>query len=445
MSRKLVSVRTIDALRPIPGADAIEVATIGGWELVVKRGEFEVGVPCLYFEIDSFLPKHVPAFSFLMTRGLRTFEGVEGHKLKTIRLRGQRSQGLALPLTMFAFMEPLLRGVQTTDEELANYWLPAEKIPMWREYFFGMHEYEAALAPQDFDWAPMFDVVKWEVELPASLKGQAKGTFPSFIRKTDQERCQNMKQEIFGSPDETYVFDVSTLPQEAIDAMLQKGHLQVINGIYHRIVSGLAGQDPDTVYEVTLKVDGSSFTAYVKADDDGNVVTGVCSRNLELKVNDENKDNAFVKMFVESGLQAAMIEMYNNPNNHIPDGRPFAFAVQGELMGPGIQSNREGFTENKLFVFDIFDINQGFYMPPMFRHDVVEELQKLGAKLEHVPILDACAKLSDLGLHDIASILAFANGPSINNPVREGVVFKRMDGQFSFKAISNLYLEMEKD
>ena len=60
--RKLVTIRTIDGLEPIEGADVIEVAVIGGWKLVVKRGEFKVGDQCVYFEIDSFLPDGVPAW-----------------------------------------------------------------------------------------------------------------------------------------------------------------------------------------------------------------------------------------------------------------------------------------------------------------------------------------------------------------------------------------------
>lgn len=96
--RKLVTVRQIDALNSIEGADAIEVATIEGWKVVVKRGEFAVGQQVVYIECDAFLPEGNPAWQFLIDKSPRIFEGVKGHKLRTIKLRGVTSQGLVLRL-----------------------------------------------------------------------------------------------------------------------------------------------------------------------------------------------------------------------------------------------------------------------------------------------------------------------------------------------------------
>lgn len=98
MTRRLATFRTIDDLSPIEGADLIEVATIGGWKVVVKKGEFKVGDGCVYFEIDSFLPDGVPAWQFLVDKQGREFEGVRGHRLRTVKLRGTTSQGLVLRL-----------------------------------------------------------------------------------------------------------------------------------------------------------------------------------------------------------------------------------------------------------------------------------------------------------------------------------------------------------
>src|SRR5277367_4813561 len=99
MERKLVTIRQINSINPIPGADAIEVASIEGWRVVVKKGQFHIGDYGVYFEIDSFLPENDPRarYAFLMKSGLREFEGVRGHKLRTVKLRGQISQGLVLP------------------------------------------------------------------------------------------------------------------------------------------------------------------------------------------------------------------------------------------------------------------------------------------------------------------------------------------------------------
>ena len=96
--RKLVSIRTIASVEPIPNADAIEVAVVDGWKVVTKKGEFKAGDLCVYFEIDSFLPDGVPAWQFLVDKSSRIFEGVKGHKLRSIKLRGVTSQGLVLRL-----------------------------------------------------------------------------------------------------------------------------------------------------------------------------------------------------------------------------------------------------------------------------------------------------------------------------------------------------------
>lgn len=98
INRKLVTIRTIDAIGPIEGADAIEVATIGGWNVVVKKNEVKAGDKVFYFEIDSFLPDGNPAWQFLVDKQGRTFEGRLGHRLRTVKLRGTTSQGLVLRL-----------------------------------------------------------------------------------------------------------------------------------------------------------------------------------------------------------------------------------------------------------------------------------------------------------------------------------------------------------
>src|SRR5262245_53917451 len=95
--RKLVTLEKIAALEPIPGADAIDAATVRGWTVVVKKREFQLGEDVVYFEIDSFLPLDDERFAFLEPRGSKTVEGVRGHVLKTVRLRGVYSQGLVLP------------------------------------------------------------------------------------------------------------------------------------------------------------------------------------------------------------------------------------------------------------------------------------------------------------------------------------------------------------
>lgn len=165
--RKLVTIRQISAIEPIPDADAIEVATIDGWKVVVKKGEFEVGQHVLYFEIDSILPEGNPAFDFLMARGCKDQTtdqpGVtlRGHRLRTIKLRGQVSQGLVLPIPYEVEIE-IGEGKISNDEDLTA--------------FFGVKKYEKLI--------------------PASLAGQMRGEYPQWMPKTDQERIQNCFNDI---------------------------------------------------------------------------------------------------------------------------------------------------------------------------------------------------------------------------------------------------------
>lgn len=435
--RKLVTVRTIDALDPIEGKDLIEVATIEGWKVVVKKGEFKIGDPCVYFEIDSFLPDGNPAWQFLVDKSSRTFEGQKGHKLRTIKMGGQISQGLVLPLCAVEYIDLIVNGqpeYETFDD--------ATGVAI-----ASICEQQKHLAIRDIDFSALLGIKKYEAPLPAELAGQAKGLFPSFIQKTDQERCQNLKAEIFGYEDVLVPFDETAVPSEVLRELEIKGVVRAVevDGVYPVFMKVLSAKaSPDDVYEITMKLDGSSMTGFGRLVDDSvdGVAAkvyedGICSRNLQLKINEENASNTFVSTFINSGLRKA-IEAYVLETGH-------SIAVQGELMGPNIQGNREQFKDFKFFVFDIYDIDQGHYYPPLLRTNVFNRLKELGANIEHVPVIDPIVKLGELNLNSIEDLLNFAEGPSIKHPVREGLVFKRMDGQFSFKAISNAFLAKEKD
>src|SRR4051812_3845182 len=103
--RKLASILRIVNIAPIPGADAIERADVLGWSVVVKKGEFAVGDLAVYHEIDSFLPASEPAYAFLMDKAVE-FDGTQGVRLRTIRLRKQLSQGLLIPVGAFKCLAP---------------------------------------------------------------------------------------------------------------------------------------------------------------------------------------------------------------------------------------------------------------------------------------------------------------------------------------------------
>lgn len=177
----------------------------------------------------------------------------------------------------------------------------------------------------------------------------------------------------------------------------------------------------DGEYEVTIKLDGSSMTAY-----HFNGQAGVCSRNLDLV---ESDDNTFWQVARKHGLPMRLAKAcveFDQPG----------IAIQGELMGPGIQGNRERLDAHELFVFDIFFPAIQRYATPAERHAIVEYLG-----LKHVPVLFYRAKLPA----SVDDALALAEGESLTeNTLREGLVFKRNDGERSFKAIANSYLLAEK-
>jgi RNA ligase (TIGR02306 family) len=156
MERKLASIRKVTDIQEIVGADAIEVAVVGGWKVVTKKGEYEPGDLCVYCEIDSFLPIK-EEFEFLRKSSYKKMGDQEGFRLKTIKLRGQVSQGLILPMSVFGD--------------------------------FGWTAYEG------LDVTERLGIVKYEPPIPAELAGKVKGPFPSFLHKTDEERVQNISVE----------------------------------------------------------------------------------------------------------------------------------------------------------------------------------------------------------------------------------------------------------
>lgn len=112
-TRKLATVRRVAELLPIPNADAIECAVVDGWKVVVKKGEFRPGDEGVYFEIDSLLPVRDERFSFLAKGAV----GQEYARLRTIKLRGQISQGLLLPASTFPELD---RGEELTGETVSE-------------------------------------------------------------------------------------------------------------------------------------------------------------------------------------------------------------------------------------------------------------------------------------------------------------------------------------
>lgn len=329
--RQMATVRKIDAIDPIENADAIEVATVGGWKVVVKKGDFQVNELAVYCEIDSWIPTEVAPF--LSKGDPREYDGITGERLRTIRLRGQVSQGLLLKS---------FGGVEGDDVSEA------------------------------------LCIRKWEAPINAQLAGMAKGNFPSAVPKTDQERVQNLKKELS------------------------------------------KWSELDLSWEITEKLEGSSMTCYMSPEGEFEV----CSRNLSLK---REGGSTFWKVAIEQNIEQKM-----------RDRKMFGAAIQGELVGEGIQGNIYGLKGHHFYVFDIYSVEEAEYLPAYERTTLLDVLD-----FNHAPIIKSVTKIS----YDMSTLIENADGASClkKDQVREGLVYKCLEmPELSFKTISNKYLLKQK-
>lgn len=357
--RQLVTIRKIAAINDIPGADRIKVATIDGWEVVVKAGEFEVGDYCVFFEIDSLLPVLEP-FMFLTDKAKVYGEDPNPRiRLRTMKMKGQISQGLALPIDILD--------------------------PYWEHHSDTLDEY--------------FDVTKYEP--PICLDGVSArnpaGSFPIFIPKTDEERCQNIFNEYKEKYSDVKFIKSLKLDGSSITMAWLTDPIHFSSGIKD-LETGLYAHDYDDAQFI------------------------VASRNQLLRYDQNN-------MFWRGVENTQVIERMKELGK--------AVAIQGELMGPKIQGNRENLADYKVFAFRAWWINE-------HRMATHEEFCDLCATLglTMIPQLGECYPFDKY--ENVKEMLADADIPSINHSIAEGVVYKSVslvDGQsIHFKAINNKFL-----
>lgn len=219
----------------------------------------------------------------------------------------------------------------------------------------------------------------------ASLAGDAMGPFPSFIPKTDEERIQNLK-------------DYFTTMK-------------------------------NRVFQVTEKADGSSVTMFYSPTVDPENPFGVCSRNLRLKPKTEAGVVPLAwQMADRYFVEAALKKLYEEHGIEL--------AVQGELVGPGINGNRDLRTEHEWLVFRMFDIKKQKFVAP----DEAHSLATRKFKFPHVRVLAEDAPVF-ANWPDFDSLMEYAQGKTLRGHEREGIVCKTVDHPYvSFKVVSNKYL-----
>jgi len=374
MERKLATIAKIESIHSIEGADNLEMAIIRGWQVVVKKGEFKPEYLCVYVEIDSVMPER-PEFEFLQPRNYR---------IKTVKLRGQVSQGIAFPIN-------ILKSVGT--------------IVPWPSFKPGvppllMHppkeNEEGKLIGTGFtkivegeDVTEILGIEKYDPPIPACLGGVAIGKFFSHSIKTDEERIQNLTK------------------------------------IY---------EDYRTKYTwtATEKLDGTSctFTVYENT-------FGVASRNLRLKEHPENELNSFWKFARENDIEEKM-------RNFMEKTGMEALTFQGELIGEGIQKNKYKLKGQDVRFFRVFDPIKYTFIPAL---QSIDAIHGMGLRFVPVietdmTLPDTVKELLDFAdgvslLYDTAREGVVFVAETLIDPTAD---LSRYQGRLSFKVISNKFL-----
>lgn len=255
---KLTEVTKILELNPINGADRIERAKVLGWDVVVRKGLHQVGDTVIFVFPDTNIPK-----KFLD----ESYEGEEKVRLKTVKMKGQYSAGLILPLSVLGWSVL----VPTIGDDVSG----------------------------------LLNIEKWEAPISPQLAGIALGGFPSIVSKTDEDNYRSNPEAIKELQDDRF---------------------------------------KDQVFYATTKYDGSSATYILDPNGD---TFRVCSRNLELK---KASNNTLWKMADKYKIEETL--------------RLFGkhYAIQGEIVGEGIQSNPIKLTGQHFHVFLIKDLNTNTWL-----------------------------------------------------------------------------------
>jgi hypothetical protein len=359
--RKLGSIQRIISLTPIEGADKIEKATVLGWELVVKKGEFQPGQLCVYCEVDSIMPDQ-PQYEFLRDRKFR---------IKTIKLKGQVSQGICFPLSI---LPPKHKGWNEGDDVTE---------------LLGIKKHDPQAEIESKDSARINDIHKRRID-KFLLRNKwyrnfmftpTKSPWPSFIKKTDEDRIQ--------------------------------------------LFPGICEREKDTEFQITEKIDGQSATYFVLRNPRKwqfwkKWIFGVCSRNFQLIKPDNSSYWDVAKKY---DIKQIML-------NEVRDTPHKLFVLQGEIIGPKIQSNKYGVKENEFYAFTIVvDGVQSSSLGVTYWCNSVE--------LDSVPFLEQSFKLKP----SIPEMVEYAKGESELAPVlREGIVVRNKDKNISFKIINPDFL-----
>ena len=409
--RELCYIVSIDAIEPIVGSDNCEAAVVGGWKIMTRKNTFKVGDLAVYFEIDSKVPEKEP-FMFLQSKHfkIKTQKYTFGGKGNFI------SQGLLMTLTDFPdlFEYDIVTGagwiytykakpnIKKAEDAIVNIHdgltellgvkysvVEDNKRKSNSNKYTKMVSRHQKLFRKNKLVKWLYQR-KWGKELLFLFLGKKsdKRTWPDWVRKTDEERVQNLPQLFPGD---------------------------------------------NTEWIVTEKIDGSSTTFTMRGRGRREQYY-VCSRNVCFDKPEKNE-----KLFYDTNIYEEMAEKYDIQNKLrqiLEKHKDWDFiTIQGETFGPSVQKRNYNLQEREFNAFNlVYGTKENSYVR-MNSIDMKILLDKY--QIPSVPILDKHYKLPQT----IEEMINYADGPSIiDGELREGVVLRTYDGINSFKAVSNQFL-----
>lgn len=375
--RALAHIERVHDIKPIPNADNIELVHVLGWQLVALKGEFKENDFCVYIEIDSKVPVAEP-FMFLESSKF---------KIKTIKLRKQISQGIALPVTSFKGLGKIVEGKDVTKKLGIVKILTKEEVRLnsaeGKDFVYRTQVYLLTSKHKRF-FSTRFG--KYVLTKPKLIKVAVRffgdrnvkmQPFPKWIAKTDEVRLQNLP-DLCASTDK---------------------------------------------FQATEKIDGTSTTFAVNKNKKDGYEFIVCSRNVRQFTGRNGQSSVYLDMADKYKVEEFLTKLAT-------ENGWSKVVLQGETFGADLQGNPYNLTDKRFLGYNFITDGE--------RWDSVKASELLKGYIEWVPFVE----LDFTMLPTVDEMLAFAEGTSlISNVKREGVVLRSTtDANVSVKIVSNSYL-----
>lgn len=377
--RELAYVVKVDEIRPIEGADRVEVAIVNGWHIMVRKDQFKPGDLAVYFEIDSKVPAEEP-FMFLEPKHfkIKTQKYFKGTVISQGLLMGFEDFGWEKDAYKLGdFLTQKLKVTYAVEEDNAR---KASSVDKYKKM---AQRHGKLFSHQPFRWLMRRTWGKKVLFLFFGKTSDKKAGWPAWVAKTDEERVENMP----------WIFD---------------------------------NKSP---FVATEKIDGTSTTFTMKRGKFGKNDFYVCSRNVVFDKPDKN-------CFYDTNVYIEMAEKYNVENvlaSILSDNPDLDWVtLQGETYGADIQKRDYGLKEHRFAGFNFITSKEG-------RWDSVRAAKFMTQyNIPWVPILDENYILPDT----IEELRAFSHseGSRIDGVIKEGIVFRSQDGSMSFKCVDPEFL-----